>query len=68
MQIYSAVIERCPQTGLFVGFVPWFPGAHSQGETLDEVNHNLHDVITMLLEDGDPLLESEFVRIQKDAY
>lgn len=55
MKIYSAVIERCPQTGLFVGFVPGFPGAHSQGETLDEVNHNLHDVIAILLEDGEPM-------------
>lgn len=35
MRVYSAVIERCPQTGLFVGFVPGFIGAHSQGETLD---------------------------------
>jgi len=61
MKVYSAVIERCPQTGLFVGFVPGFPGAHSQGETLDDVNHNLHDVIAMLLEDGEPMLESEFV-------
>ncbi len=61
MKVYSAVIERCSQTGLFVGFVPGFPGAHSQGEALDEVNHNLHNVITMLLEDGEPVLESEFV-------
>ena len=52
MKVYSAVIERCQQTGLFVGFIPGFPGAHSQGETLDEVNHNLHEVIAMLLEDG----------------
>ena len=43
MKVYSAVIERCPQTGLFVGFVPGFPGAHTQGETLDEVNHNLRN-------------------------
>ncbi|MBZ0090682.1 MAG: type II toxin-antitoxin system HicB family antitoxin [Sulfuricellaceae bacterium] len=57
MKVYSAVIKRCPQTGLFVGFVPGFPGAHSQGETLDEVNHNLRDVIAMLLEDGEPMLE-----------
>ena len=63
----SAVIERCSQTGLFVGFVPGFPGAHSQGETLDEVNHNLHDVIAMLLEDGEPTLESEFVGVQNVA-
>ncbi|MBI4984472.1 MAG: type II toxin-antitoxin system HicB family antitoxin [Rhodocyclales bacterium] len=62
MRTYSAVIERCPQTKLFVGFVPGFPGAHSQGETLDELNRNLQEVIAMLLEDGEPDLESEFVR------
>jgi predicted RNase H-like HicB family nuclease len=67
MRTYSAVIERCPQTKLFVGFVPGFPGAHSQGATLDEVNHNLQEVIEMLLEDGEPNLESEFVGIQKVA-
>ncbi len=67
MKVYSAVIERCLQTGLFVGFVPGFPGAHSQGETLDEVNHNLQEVIEMLLEDGDPILESEFVGVQNVA-
>ena len=67
MRIYSAVIERCPQTGLFVGFVPGFPGAHSQGESLDELNRNLQEVIAMLLEDGEPLLESEFVGIQNVA-
>lgn len=67
MKVYSAVIERCPQTGLLVGFVPGFPGAHTQGETLDEVNRNLHDVITMLLEDGEPALESEFVGVQNVA-
>jgi predicted RNase H-like HicB family nuclease len=65
MKIYSAVIERCPQTGLFVGFVPGFPGAHVQGETLDEVNQNLEDVISILLEDGMPLLEYQFVGAQK---
>ena len=67
MKVYSAVIERCPQTELFVGFVPGFPGAHTQGETLDELNHNLQEVITMLLEDGEPHLESEFVGIQNVA-
>jgi predicted RNase H-like HicB family nuclease len=67
MKVYSAVIERCPQTGLFVGFVPGFPGAHSQGETLDEVTRNLHDVIAMLLKDGEPMLESEFVGVQNVA-
>ncbi len=53
MKTYSAVIERCAHTKLFVDFVPGFPGAHSQGATLDEVNHNLQEVIAMLLEEYD---------------
>ena len=64
MQSYTAVIEKCADTGLFVGFVPHFPGAHSQGETLEELNENLKEVITLLLEDGAPRLETEFVGTQ----
>lgn len=67
MKTYSAVIERDHDTGLFVGFVPGFPGAHSQGVTLDELNSNLQEVISMLLEDGEPVLESEFVGVQNVA-
>ena len=65
MRAFTAVIERCPDTGLFVGYVPGFPGAHSQGETLDELQQNLAEVIGMLLEDGEPTLESEFIGTQK---
>lgn len=64
MKTYTAVVERCPDTGLYVGFVPGFPGAHSQGETLDKLNQNLREVIKMLLEDGEPQLETQFVGIQ----
>ena len=46
----SAVIEPDSATGLYVGFVPGFPGAHSQGGTLDELQHNLQEVIAMLME------------------
>ncbi len=67
MKIYSAIFERCTQTGLFVGFVPSFPGAHSQGETLDKVNRNLQEVIEILVEDGNPVLESKFVGVQNVA-
>ena len=52
MKSFTAVIERDHETSLFVGYVPGFPGAHSQGETLDELNDNLREVIAMLLEDG----------------
>jgi predicted RNase H-like HicB family nuclease len=61
---FTAVVERCPETGLFVGFVPGFPGAHTQAESLDELNGNLREVVTMLLEDGDPAVEAEFVGTQ----
>ena len=64
MRTYTAVVERCPDTGLFVGYVPGFPGAHSQGETLDELHRNLAEVIEMLLEDGEPALEAEFIGTQ----
>lgn len=65
MKGFTAVIERCPQTGLYVGYVPGFPGAHSQADSLDELNRNLREVIEMLLEDGEPVLEAEFVGLQQ---
>lgn len=61
---FTAIVEKCAETNLFVGYVPGFPGAHSQGETLDELNANLREVIEMLLEDGEPNLETEFFGIQ----
>ena len=61
---FTAVVEKCADTGLYVGFIPGFPGAHSQGETLDELNVNLREVVQMLLEDGEPRLESTFVGTQ----
>jgi predicted RNase H-like HicB family nuclease len=64
MHAYTAVIEHCPDTKLYVGHVPGFPGAHSQGATLDELHANLREVIAMLLEDGEPRLEAEFVGTQ----
>ncbi len=64
MRTYTAVIERDPDTGLYVGYVPGWPGAHSQGETLDELQANLREVVAMLLEDGEPRLEAEFVGVQ----
>ncbi|MGD0465026.1 MAG: type II toxin-antitoxin system HicB family antitoxin [Tepidisphaeraceae bacterium] len=61
---FTAVIERDADTGLLVGYVPGFAGAHSQGASLDELNRNLREVIEMLLEDGQPALEGEFVGTQ----
>jgi predicted RNase H-like HicB family nuclease len=64
MRAFTAVVEKCPETGLYVSYVPGFPGAHTQAATLDELQRNLYEVITMLLEDGEPSLESEFIGTQ----
>ena len=50
MRTYTAVVERDADTGLYVGWIPGFPGAHSQAETLDELAANLREVVEMLLE------------------
>lgn len=65
MGTFSAVIEHCPDTGLLVGYVPGFPGAHSQAESLDELQANLQEVIAMLLEDAEPQLDADFVGLQQ---
>ena len=61
MRNYTAIVERCTETGLFTGFIPGFQGAHTQAETLDELHQNLQEVVKMLLEDGEPILEAEFI-------
>jgi hypothetical protein len=45
MKHFTAVIERDTDTGLYVGWVPGFPGAHSQGNTLEELRANLQEVV-----------------------
>jgi predicted RNase H-like HicB family nuclease len=65
MKTYSVVIERDSDTGLLVGYVPGWPGAHTQAAHIDELHKNLREVIEMLLEDGEPKLESEFVGVRK---
>jgi predicted RNase H-like HicB family nuclease len=58
---YTAVVERSQETGLFVGFVPGLPGAHTQAESLDELNANLREVLALILEDGG-LTPEEFLK------
>ena len=67
MTTFTAIVERDRDTQLYIGYVPGFPGAHSQGETLDELQENLREVIEMLLEDEKPIFQTEFVGIQQIA-
>jgi predicted RNase H-like HicB family nuclease len=65
MKTFTAVVERDSDTRLYVGYVPGFPGAHSQGKTLDELQENLREVIEMLLEDDELVFGTEFVGTQQ---
>ena len=62
MKMFTAVVEKCPETGLYVGCIPGFPGAHSQASSPDELKENLEEVVGMLLEDGEPSLQGGFER------
>ncbi|MEJ0036707.1 MAG: type II toxin-antitoxin system HicB family antitoxin [Gammaproteobacteria bacterium] len=64
---FTAVIHRCPETRLYLAFVPGFPGAYTQAESLDELCSNLRDVIILLLESGGTRIHSEFVGVQTVA-
>ena len=47
----TGYIEKDPETGLYVAVVPGIPGAHTQGETLDELQMNLKEVLALCLEE-----------------
>ena len=64
MTALTAIIEKCPDTNLFVGYIPGVPGAHTQAESFDELNSNLNEVIELLIESGDFNIESNFVGTQ----
>ena len=64
MHTCPAIVERCLDTGLYVGYVPGFPGVHSQSDTFEELDDNLGEVIAMLLDDRKPVMEGEYVGTQ----
>lgn len=64
LRVFNAVVERDRDSGLYVGYVPGWPGAHSQGASLDELHDRLQVVVEMLLEDGALPRASEFVGVQ----
>lgn len=65
---FTAQIEKDKETGLYTGIVPNLPGAHTQAETLDELQVNLREVIELCLEELSPdelSNLSEFVGFQQ---
>ncbi|MBI5788439.1 MAG: type II toxin-antitoxin system HicB family antitoxin [Candidatus Schekmanbacteria bacterium] len=64
----TGYIEKDPETGLYVAIVPGIPGAHTQAETLDELQRNLKEVVELCLEEMDAEDKKhlpEFVGIQQ---
>lgn len=66
-RMFTYVVERDAETGLYVGSVPGLPGAHSQGATLDELRQNMEEVIALVFEEGEVIVHSEFVGTQQVA-
>jgi len=54
MHKVTGYIEKDPETGLYVAIVPGIPGAHTQAETLDELQKNLKEVVELCLEEMEP--------------
>jgi predicted RNase H-like HicB family nuclease len=65
MRSFDVVVEQDPSTGLYVGHVPGWAGAHTQAGSLDELQVKLREVILMLLEDGDPHFDSDVIGVQR---
>ncbi|MGD0486669.1 MAG: type II toxin-antitoxin system HicB family antitoxin [Syntrophorhabdales bacterium] len=63
-----AYIEKDPETGFYIATVPGIPGAHTQAETLDELQENLKEVVELCLEEMDAEAREqlpEFVGLQQ---
>lgn len=64
----TGYIEKDTETGLYVAIVPGIPGAHTQAESLDELQRNLKEVVELCLEEMDPEAKKqlpEFVGVQQ---
>ena len=67
MRTFTAYVEFDPDTSLYVAVVPGLPGAHTQGQTLDELNTNLREVVELCLEEYGGAVEDlpRFVGLQQ---
>ena len=68
MHKITGYIERDFETGLYVAVVPGIHGAHTQAETLDELQKNLKEVVELCLEEMTPETKKEipeFVGLQQ---
>lgn len=66
---FTAHIERDEESSMYVGYIPSLPGAFTQGETLDELQANLQEVVALYLEELDEnelnTIQSQFIGTQE---
>jgi len=67
MKTFTAYVEWDPETKLYIGVVPGISGAHTQAESLDELQQNLKEVLELCLEEYGGTVEDipQFVGIQQ---
>ena len=49
---FTAFVEYDDENKLYVGIIPNVQGAHTQAETLDELQRNLQEVLELCLEEN----------------
>jgi len=54
---FTAVFQRVPEG--YIGFVEEFPGANTQGSTMEEVRDNLREAVQLVLEANRQLAEED---------
>ena len=62
-QDFYMVIEK-DEDGFYVGEVPALKGCYAQGKSIDELLHNIQEVIEMAVEDQEYVIH-EFIGVQK---
>jgi predicted RNase H-like HicB family nuclease len=63
MNNYTVYIEQ-DEDGVFIGSVPTIPGCYTQGETLDILMTNLHEVIKLSVRNKEGQSNNRFVGVQ----
>ena len=67
MKTFTAYIVWDTEYRFYVGMVPGIPGAHTQGDKLDELKENLEEVLKLCLEEYKGAIEElpHFVGLQQ---
>jgi len=63
----TAYVEFDPDTNLYMGMIPGISGAHTQAATLDELQKNLQEVLSLCIEENPDVANEmpHFVGIQQ---